>query len=146
MQWTKCKRTTGKVRLSPQFLAKEKFTFQRAIYVAILEHIIPSLLVINLDQTPLSFLFFLGKYTFSFKGAKNFPIRGVNDKRQISGTFMVTLNGKFLTIQLIYKGKLSSLCENLDFSILFQSLLLKLIGQTLRNQLSFLRKSFFSAP
>ena len=46
-----------------------------------------------------------GKYTFNFKGAKNVPIRGVDDKRQITGTFAVTLTGKFLPIQLIYTGK-----------------------------------------
>ena len=46
-----------------------------------------------------------GKYTFSFKGAKNVPIKGVDDKRQITATFAVSLTGKFLPIQLIYKGK-----------------------------------------
>ena len=89
---------------SPQFLAEEKFTFQRVISAAISEHDIPTSLVINLDQTPLSYVS-PGKYTFSFKGAKNVPIRGVDDKRQITGTFAVTLTGKFLPMQLIYKGK-----------------------------------------
>ena len=46
-----------------------------------------------------------GKYTFSFKGAKNVPIKGVDDKRQITATFAVFLTGKFLPIQSIYKGK-----------------------------------------
>ena len=96
--------TTGKVEPSPQFLAEEKFTFQRAISAAISEHDIPTSLVINLDQTPLSYVS-LGKYTFSFKGAKNVPIRGVDDKKQITGTFAVTLTGNFLPMQLIYEGK-----------------------------------------
>ena len=96
MEWAKRKGTTGKV--------EEKFTFQRAISAAISEHDIPTSLVINLDQTPLSYVS-PGKYTFSFKGAKNVPIRGVDDKRQITGTFAVTLTGKFLPMQLIYNGK-----------------------------------------
>ena len=75
-----------------------------AISAAISEHDIPTSLVINLDQTPLSYVS-PGKYTFSFKGAKNVPIRGVDGKRQITGTFAVTLTGKFLPKQLIYKGK-----------------------------------------
>ena len=104
LEWSKRKGTTGKVEPSPQFLAEEKFTFQRAISAAVLEHDIPSSLVVNLDQTPLSYVS-PGKYTFSFKGAKNVPIRGVDDKRQITGTFAVTITGKCLPIQLIYKGK-----------------------------------------
>ena len=104
MEWTKCKGTTGKVEPLPQFLVEEKFTFQRAISAAISEHDIPTSLVINLDQTPLSYVS-PGKYTFSFKGAKNVPIRGVDDKRKITGTFAVTLTGKFLPMQLICKAK-----------------------------------------
>ena len=104
IEWTKRKGTTTKVELSLQFLSEEKFIFHRAISAAISEHDIPTSLVINLDQTPLSYVS-PGKYTFSFKGAKNVPIRGVDDKRQITGTFAVTLTGKFLPVQSIYKGK-----------------------------------------
>ena len=39
----------------------------------------------------------LGQYTFSFKGSKNAPIKGVNDNA-------VSSTGKLLTIQLIYTG------------------------------------------
>ena len=42
MELTKRKGTTGKVEPSPQFLAEEKFTFQRAISAAISEHDIPT--------------------------------------------------------------------------------------------------------
>ena len=86
---SKRKGTTGKVDPSPQFLAEEKFTFQRTISAAILEHDIPAPLVVNLDQISLSYVS-PGKYTFSFKGAKNVPIKGVDDKRQITATFAVS--------------------------------------------------------
>ena len=46
-----------------------------------------------------------GKYTFSFKRAKNIPIKGVDNKRQITATFAVSCTGKFLPVQLIYAGK-----------------------------------------
>ena len=94
------KETTSKVDPSPQFLTEEKFFFQRTISTAILEHNIPAPLAVNLDQTPLSYVP-LGKYTFSFKGAKNVPIKGVDDKKQITATFAVSLSGKSLPIQLI---------------------------------------------
>ena len=94
LNWSKRKGTTGKVEPSSQFLAEEKFTFQKSISAVIMEHDITNSLVLNLDQTPLSYAS-PGKYTFSFKGAKNVPIKGVDDKRQITGTFAVSY-GKIL--------------------------------------------------
>ena len=108
LNWSKRKGTTGKVEPSSQFLAEEKFTFQKSISV-IMEHDIPESWVLNLDQTPLS----PGKYTFSFKDAKNVPIKGVDDKRQITGTFAVLLTGKFL--QLISKGKAKRSLPKFEF-------------------------------
>ena len=104
LKWSKRKGATGKVDPSPQFLAEEKFTFQRTISTAILEHDILAPLAVNLDQSPLSYVS-PEKYTFRFKGAKNVPIKGVDDNRQITATFAVSLTGKFLPTQLIYKGK-----------------------------------------
>ena len=56
MNWVKRKGTTGKVEPSPQFLVEEIFSFQMAISKVVYEHDIPSELVINLDQTPLSYI------------------------------------------------------------------------------------------
>ena len=39
------------------------------------------------------------------KNAKNVPIQGTGDYRQITGTFGVSMSGNFLPIQLIYQGK-----------------------------------------
>ena len=100
----KRKGTTGKVDPSPQFLAKEKFTFQRNISALVSEHDIRPSLIINIDQSPLSYVN-TGKYTFSFKDAKNTPIKGVDEKRQITATFAVSCTGEFLPIQLIYAWK-----------------------------------------
>ena len=88
-KWSKSKGTTGKVDPSPQFLVEEKFTFQRTISTAILERDIPAPLIVNLDQPPL-FCVSPGKYTFSFKSAKNVQFKGVDDKRQITATFAVS--------------------------------------------------------
>ena len=38
VEWNKLKGTIGKIKPSPQFLSKEKFTFQRAISAAVLKH------------------------------------------------------------------------------------------------------------
>ena len=97
LNWCKRKATTGKVEPPPQYLAEVKFSFQREISTAVFNNVIPPELVINLDQTPLSYVT-PGKYTFSFKGAKNVPIKGVDDKRQITATFAVSPTGHFLPI------------------------------------------------
>ena len=102
LTWSKRKGTTGKVDPFSQFLAKEKFSFQRNISAS--EHDIPSSLIINIDQTPQSYVN-TGKYKFSFKGAKSIPVKGVDDKHQIQATFAVSCTGGFLPIQLIYAGK-----------------------------------------
>ena len=89
LNWSKRKATTGKVEPPKQLLAEEKFTFQREISKMVSEHDIPKCLVLNLDQTPLSYVT-TGKYSFSFKGEKNVPVKGVDDKRQITATFSVS--------------------------------------------------------
>ena len=89
---------------SEQLLQEEKLTFQKTIATAVVEHDIPEDLILNLDQTPLSYVT-PGKYTFSPKGAHHVPIKGVDDKRQITATFGVTLPGEFLPMQVIYQGK-----------------------------------------
>ena len=118
LNWSKRKGTTGKVEPSSQFLAEEKFTFQRAISAAISLHDIPDSLVLNIDQTPLAYVS-PGKYTFSSKGAKNVPIKGVDDKRQITATFAVSSTGSFLPMQLIYSGKTRRCLPRYDFPASF---------------------------
>ena len=55
LNWWRRKGTTGKIEPSPQFLAEEKFTFQRAISTAISSHDIPNFIVLDIDQTPLPY-------------------------------------------------------------------------------------------
>ena len=64
---------------SEQFLLEEKVTFQRRISSIIQELDITKELILNLDQTSLSYVF-LEKYTFNPKGAKAVSIKGIDDK------------------------------------------------------------------
>ena len=61
-------------------------------------------LILNLDQTPLPCVS-PGKHTFNSKGAKAVPIKGIDDMRQITETFTVSMTATFLPVQLIYEGK-----------------------------------------
>ena len=75
-------------------------------------------LVLNLDQTLLSYVS-PGEYIFDLKGSKTVPIKGVDDKRQITATFTVTASVSFLPILLIYSGKTKRSSPKFDFSKCF---------------------------
>ena len=78
------------------------------------EHDIPKELILNLDQTPLPHVS-PGKYTFNPKCATRVPIKGIDDKRQITATFTVSMTGKFLPIQFIDEGKTARCFPRFDF-------------------------------
>ena len=65
---------------------------------------VPDDLIINIDQTPLPFVL-ISKYTMDKTNEKFVPISDSAVYYQITGTFSVTVSGKFLPIQLIYQGK-----------------------------------------
>ena len=97
-----------------KIIVGEKFTFQRAISKFVSDLDIPLELVLNLDQTPLSYVS-PGKYTFDVKGSQTPPVKGVDDKWQITATFTVTASGSFLPIQLIYSSKTKRSIPKYDF-------------------------------
>ena len=72
--------------------------------MVVYNHDIPPELILNLDQIPLSYVS-PGKYTFNIKGSSNVPIKGIDDKRQITAIFAVSATGELLPFQLIYAGK-----------------------------------------
>ena len=108
MDWVKRKCITGKVEPCAKFSQEEKFPFQRSIFKFASEHDIPLDLVLNLDQTALSYIS-PGRHTFDLKGSTTVPVKGVDDKRQITATFTVSASGSLLPIQLIYNCK-TKLC------------------------------------
>ena len=61
------------------------------------EHKVPSCLILNLDQTPLKYIP-VWRQILAKKGSKLVSIPGSTD------SFIITLSGKLLPIQLIYDG------------------------------------------
>ena len=49
------------------------------------------------------------------KGSKTVPIKGSTEKRMITVTFTITLDGHFLPVQLIYGGKTSKSLPRVNF-------------------------------
>ena len=81
-----------------------KYTFQKRIIELVNWHKIPTDLVLNLDQTPLSYIT-VGNKTSEFEGATSVPVKGKWKNKQVAGTFTVLASGKFLPIQLICAAK-----------------------------------------
>ena len=96
--------TTAKIPVAPGLLQEVKLSFQRKIKTLKEKYSVPEDLILNFDQTPLSYVS-SGSHTLHNKGAKSVPLVGKGKKKQITGTFTVTMSGNFLPMQLIYEGK-----------------------------------------
>ena len=53
------------------------------------------------------------------KGSDSVPISGLSDKRSMTAIFTITLNGKFLPMQLIYRGKTNQSLPKFEFPVGF---------------------------
>ena len=96
--------TTSKIPVDSRLLKERQLTFQRKIQGLIKWYDTPKELVLNFDQTPLSYIT-VGNNTLEFEGAKSVPVKGKGKGKQITGTFTVSATGRFLPVQLIYPGK-----------------------------------------
>ena len=81
-----------------------KLTFLSDIKRCIATHSITRQLLLNADQTPSSYVS-VGKMTMAARNSSSVPIKGLTDKRNITLPFVVSLNGDFLPMQVIYQGR-----------------------------------------
>ena len=89
----------------PEDARKEAELLYRHNIVTIVEkYEIPHSSTKNLDQTPLKYIHAMN-HTMAKENSKSGSIAESSDKRSITGTFTITLNGHFLPMQLIYAGK-----------------------------------------
>ena len=104
MGYVQRRNTSSKVEIPDKARKEIEYQFHYDIVSKIEKHKIPDSLIMNLDQTP-SYLVPCKKFTMAKKGSSNVTIHGCDDKRTITATFVITLSGEFLPIQLIYGGK-----------------------------------------
>ena len=109
MNWVKRRGATAKRTMNPALYDVLAFTWKKKIAEKVFEHKIHNDLILNFDQTPIGFTC-PAITTFTEKNAEIVPIGNLDDKRQITGTFVVNLSGEFFPIQLIYTGK-TDLCH-----------------------------------
>ena len=96
--------TTAKIPVAPGLLSEVKLDYQRKFKQLKTWHDIPEALILNFDQTPLPYVC-SANHTLDIRGSKSVPIVGKGKKKQITGTFTVSMEGTFLPMQLIYAGK-----------------------------------------
>ena len=101
---TRRKGTTEKIPVSPGLLKEVKLNYQRQIKLLQSWNDFPDDLIINFDQTPLSYVS-SPNHTLEVQGVTSVPLVGKGKKKQITGTFTVTKSGLFLPMQVIYEGK-----------------------------------------
>ena len=104
MGFVQCKPTTSKSKITSADFAKQKKEFlDQLVTVAEMEEI-PAALILNWDQTGIR-LVPSPSSTMDKKGVKRVEMVGQSDKRQITAVLCGSLEGDFLPIQLVYKGK-----------------------------------------
>ena len=108
------RKTSTKVDL-PESARKEiEYLFLHEIVSKVENDAMPHSLIINFDQTPLKMVQ-CGNNTLAKKNSKVVTIVGAGDKKSITVTFSITLSGKFLPIQFIYRGKTSQSLPRYQF-------------------------------
>ena len=96
--------TTASIPVAPALLAETKLDFQLKIHQLQSWHSIPDDLIVNFDQAPFPYDV-TGNSTLNEKGTKSAPLQGKGKKKQITGTFAVSMTGDFLPMQLYMKEK-----------------------------------------
>ena len=107
-------RTTGRVEIPERARKEAKLLYFHDIVSIVEEHSIPSYVVMNLDQTSLKYVPGMN-HTMAKMNSSSVTIIGSSNKRSITGTFIVTLDGQFLPMQLIYGGKTLKSLPNFEF-------------------------------
>ena len=104
MNYTRRKGTTSKVALPHGIRKENELLFHYQIVEKVERYDIPDSLILNFDQTPSKYVPVAFK-TLAKRNSKQVYIKGTDDKRSITATFTITMDGRFLGLQLIYGGE-----------------------------------------
>ena len=106
--------TRGKVEVPDAVKEEVGLPFYYDIVQKVTRYNIPPSLTMNLDQTPSKFVPG-SKFAQAKIGSTTVPIAGSTEKKVIILTFVIALNGTFLPIQAIYKGKTTRCLPGVKF-------------------------------
>ena len=96
--------TTGKIEIPDCAKRESGLQFHYKVTKLADDYEIPHCLIMNSDQTPSKYVT-TGRTTFAPKNSQHVALAGANDKRAITLTRTVTVDGKMLPFQAIYSGK-----------------------------------------
>ena len=102
------RRANSKVKITVENFEEMKYNFLCEIKDIVMMEEIPSSMILNWDHTGLKYVP-VSSWTMAKQGSKKVSIAGIDDKRQITGVFTITLDGQFLPPQLVYQG-ITSVC------------------------------------
>ena len=106
MEYVMQKATTSKSKYNLTDFKQVKKQFLKEVADIVVMEEIPPELVLNWDQTGLNVVP-ASVWTMDKQGKRRVEMIGLKDKRQITAVFCATIQGDFLPIQLIFKGKTS---------------------------------------
>ena len=104
MNYTRRKGTTSKVALPDGIRKENELLFYHQIVEKVEHYDLPDSLILNFDQTPSKYVP-VASTTLAKRNSKQVCIKESDDKRLIIATFTITMDGKFLGLQLIYGGE-----------------------------------------
>ena len=108
------RQATTKAKVSPSNFAILKHQFLDDIRSVAMIDEIPQDLIINWDQTGVKYVP-VSNWTMEVKGSKRVEVAGVDDKRQITALLSITMSGKLLPVQVVYKGKTPACLPKVPF-------------------------------
>ena len=91
---------TGKVEIPEGARKEAELLYLQNIVTIVEKYEIPHSLIMNLDQTPLKYIPAMN-HTMAKQNSKSVFLAVSSDKRSITGTFTITLNGHFLPMQFM---------------------------------------------
>ena len=107
--------TTSKPPVPRGLYEECKLSFLVDIKNCVKQYSVPPELILNANQTSSSYVS-VGRMTMAQTNSQSVPIIGLADKRNITLTFVISMSGEFLPLQIIYQGKTkASLPRNFSF-------------------------------
>ena len=104
MNYRRRKAATAKLPMPPGIYKENELLFHHQIVETVEAYGIPNSMILNFDQTPCKYVP-IPTTTLAERNSKQVAIKGIDDKRALTATFTITLDGNFLGMQLIYGGK-----------------------------------------
>ena len=114
MGFTRRTATTGKVQITDDAKIEMTFQYHYKIVTHREEYNIPDSLILNSDQTPSKYVT-VARTTMAPKNVKHAAVAGLNDRRAITLTLTISLDGKMLPFRAIYGGKTKQSLPKIKF-------------------------------